>query len=158
MKLLITSVLGVVVFLGADCATAGDYRCDEEAATCLNGMARHLKKKGWVGIEIDHEESRGAMVVRRVVPDSPAENSGFQIGDVLVSFNNISYSGDDQVELKKAYARAAPGDEVTYVVARDGDQVELKIELARVPANVVASWIGQHMLEHHVEEPVGGAE
>ena len=158
MKTLIALALGLALCWGATPAAAGDYRCDEDASICLNSMAQHLNKKGWVGIEIETEEDGGPMIVRAVVPDSPAEKFGFRAGDELVSFNNISYSGKNRSELKRAYAQSAPGDLVTYIVARQGEEVELKIKMAGVPSTLMASWIGQHMLDHHLRKSVSSGD
>ena len=158
MKTSIVLALGMALSWGAAPAAAGEYRCDEDVSKCLKSMARHLNNKGWVGIEIDSDEEGGPMTVRAVMSDSPAEEFGFQAGDQLVSFNKISYSEKNRLELKKTYAQAAPGDQVTFVVARQGEEVELKIKLGVVPETLVASWIGQHMLDHHTQKSAEGSD
>jgi predicted metalloprotease with PDZ domain len=158
MKVLIALITGLLLCTAVNPSSAGDYRCNEEASTCLKKMADHIQRKGWVGIEIEPEEGGSGMVVQGVVPDSPAARFGFRVGDKLLSFKGISYLGDHRAELKKAYTESVPGDNVTYVVERQGERVEIRIELAAVPPTVAAAWIGQHMLDHHVEPAAGGAE
>ena len=66
---------------------AGDHKkCDQPAEACLQAYAESLQGRGWVGIEMDTDESGHTKIVR-VVPDSPAESAGFEAGDVLASFN-----------------------------------------------------------------------
>ena len=46
-------------------------KCSADTQTCLNKMASNLKSRGWVGIELDHNED-GQLTVTFVEPDSPA--------------------------------------------------------------------------------------
>jgi hypothetical protein len=45
-----------------------------------------------------------------------------------------------------------PGNEVTYTVLRHGKEKELAVMLGKVPEEVLAQWVGGHMLEHAVVE------
>jgi hypothetical protein len=42
----------------------------------------------------------------------------------------------------------APGQEITYTIKRVGEDREVQLTLAPMPADVLAQWIGHHMLEH----------
>ncbi len=41
-----------------------------------------------------------------------------------------------------------PGQEITYTITRDGSNREVNLTLAPMPADVLAKWIGQHMMDH----------
>jgi len=147
MKKMMT--LGLVLALVVP-AIAGDYKCQEDADTCLTNMAQHLKKKGWVGIEMDEDTDSGLMRIVRVVSESPAEAAGFEVGDLMMAFNNIRFAEDNKAALKEAYGALVPGNSVIYTVKREGVELEVKVHLGKIPETVMAQWVGQHMLEHHV--------
>ncbi|MEE8138506.1 MAG: PDZ domain-containing protein [Thermoanaerobaculia bacterium] len=131
---------------------AKHYTCQQEAVACLRAMAHKLHNKGWVGLDLDHDAATHTLTVREVIEGSPAEAAGFQPGDVLVAMNGLRYSHENRPALKKAYAALVPGNTVTYTVKREGTEVDLSVVSGQVPERLMAQWIGQHMLEHHVDE------
>ena len=128
------------------------HGCTGDTQYCLNKMATKLKSKGWVGIELDVNEKSGAMTVTRVVPDSPALAGGLQEGDVLVALNGVRFDDEEKEALHETQAQMKPGNTVTYTVERDGYAKKVAVTLAAVPDDVVAQWIGGHMLEHATVE------
>ncbi len=65
-------------------------------------------------------------VVDYVQPDSPAELSGFQVGDEVIALNGEEIgSWEDFVSLTKA----RPGDSVTYSIIRNGEEMVLEVTL-----------------------------
>ena len=131
-------------------ALAGDYKCTESTQACLDAMAKKLQNRGWVGIEMDHDEETGRMEVTSVVSDSPAERAGFKPGDELVALNGMRFGDEGQEEALHAMyeQEMVPGNKVTYTVDRKGYERNLGVTLGKVPDPVLAQWIGGHMLEH----------
>jgi predicted metalloprotease with PDZ domain len=145
--------LALLVALVALPAFAGpkDKKCTASTQDCLDKMVQMLKTRGWVGIEMDDSKGVTAMTISKVVPGSPAEAAGFQVGDLLVSLEGLKYA--DSTEEKCAPCEAAkenwvPGRKVHYVVSRVGREVALEPTLGHIPSDVMAMWVGQHMLEH----------
>lgn len=134
-------------------AAAGEGKCSAEASVCLNEFAKRLQTKGWVGIEMDDYET-GNPTITKVIADSPAEAAGFAVGDRIVAFNGEAYGKENETALKKAYKQMIPGNTVTFTVERAGSRVDLPVKLGRIPEQLMAQWIGQHMLEAHVSEDV----
>lgn len=131
------------------------YKCTENTQTCLNKMVANLKTRGWIGLELNDEHGMSAMKVSRVVPGSPAEAAGFLAGDQLVSVNGVKFA--DNTEDKCVTCEATkenwkPGRKVQYVVSRDGKEVDLEPTLAAIPPDVMAQWVGAHMIEHAQSE------
>jgi S1-C subfamily serine protease len=149
-------VVAVVVAALSSAAFAGPgHKCTASTQDCLNKMAAKLKNRGWVGIELDKDKASGHMSVTRVVPESPAVKAGFKIGDQLLALNGVPLGKEDEKakqEMKKAYKAMVPGNEVTYTVLRHGKKKELAVTLGKVPEEVLAQWVGGHMLEHAVVE------
>ena len=126
-------------------------KCDAGTQDCLNKMTQMLKTRGWVGIEMDDGKGAKNPAITKVVPGSPAEAAGFQVGDVLVSLDGLKYA--DSTEEKCAPCQAmkenwVPGRTVHYVVKRGSREVPVDPTLGHIPSDVMAAWIGQHMMEH----------
>ena len=135
-------------------AYAGGYgeKCTASTQECLDKMAAKMRISGWVGLELDKDATTGAYSVKRVVAGSPAENVGIQPGDVLFALNGIEINESNSEALKKAKADWAPGQSVTYTIKRDGRDRKVQLTLAPMPADVLARFIGEHMLEHAAVE------
>ncbi|MBZ5637159.1 MAG: PDZ domain-containing protein [Acidobacteriia bacterium] len=134
-------------------AVAGgmDHKCKYDTQACLNHMVSSMKDRGWVGLELTDEEANKPLTVTRVVPGSPAEAAGFRAGDTLVSVNGVKFA--DNTEGKCVTCEATkndwtPGRKVRYVVSRSGGELTLEPTLAAIPSDVMAQWIGAHMIEH----------
>ena len=124
------------------------HGCTADTQYCLNTMATKLKNKGWVGIELDVEETSGVMTVTRVEHGSPALEAGLRKGDVLVAMNGMRFDSEDKEQLHAAKSQMKVGSRVSYLVERDGYQEKIDVTLAAVPDDIMAKWVGQHMLGH----------
>ena len=134
--------------------THASKKCSYGTQDCLDHMAAKMKTGGWVGIELEKSETSGVMTVARVVPGSPAEQAGFQVGDVLFALNGIEINEKNESALKTAKKDWKPGQNVSYTLKRDGRSVNANVTLASMPADVLAKFIGEHMLEHASTEVV----
>ena len=141
-------VLVVAVFAVGLALAGGDYKCTASTQECLDHMAAKFEKSGFVGVELDSDEATGGYAITQIIHDSPAEAAGLQAGDVLVALNGVPMSEDNHKALKKARKAWKPGQEVTYTIKRGGKDREVNLTLAPMPADVLAQWIGSHMLEH----------
>jgi C-terminal processing protease CtpA/Prc len=151
MKMMRTAaILGLALLLVGPVALAGEgkhKKCDHGTQDCLDKMVTHLQESAWVGIEMDHSED-GQLVLKRVVEGSPAERAGLKAGDVLLAWNGIEFNEANEKEIWKGHRAKKPGDLVTYRVSRAGGELDLDVELAKAPAEVIAQWVGQHMMAH----------
>src|SRR5262245_28070417 len=79
-------VVAIVLAATVPALFAGGYahhKCTETTQDCLDHMAAKMKTSGWVGIELEHNETDGTLTITKVVPGSPAEAAGLQPGDEL---------------------------------------------------------------------------
>lgn len=146
-------VLAAVVMALALPAAAGEkgHKCTMDTQACLNKMVAKMKDRGWVGIEMDKAEDGETLLITRVVPGSPAEAAGFQVGDALLAVNGAMFADNTEekcVTCEVTKDNWTPGTTVHYVVLRDGRKTEVSPTLAEVPSNVMAAWVGGHMIEH----------
>jgi C-terminal processing protease CtpA/Prc len=123
-------------------------KCNYPTQECLDHMAAQLKISGWVGVELKFDESTGIPTVMKVVPGSPAEAAGIAPGDVFVALNGVKFGKDNEEALMKAKKDWKPGQSVDYTISRNGLDKKVEVTLAPMPADIMAAYIGQHMLEH----------
>jgi C-terminal processing protease CtpA/Prc len=140
----------------ADAAKAAMHasatKCTYSTQECLDHMAARLKSSGWVGLELEKDEATGLMTIQRVIPGSPAEGAGLQPGDVLFALNGVEINDQNEDALKAAKKDWKPGQQVNYTLKRNGQERKATLTLAPMPADVLAKFIGQHMLEHATTE------
>ncbi len=145
----ILAVLALVALTAPVLAGEG-HKCTAGTQECLDKMAASLASKGWVGVELD-KTKKGGLVITKVIKNSPAEKAGLQKGDVLLAMNGMSMtdqSEEAQKKLKKTWGSFKPGSEVTYALDREGKKIKTKITLGHMPEELVASYVGRHMMEH----------
>lgn len=144
----LSAALTFAIVLSVPALAGHGEKCTYETQECLNYMAQHYQAKGWCGIELDAAGEGEVMKVTRVVPESPAEAGGFMVGDVLLGFNGQEFATADEASMKAAKKGMTVGADVIYIIERDGEKKELQVHLDKVPEDVLAAWVGQHMLEH----------
>jgi len=138
----LTLIAGSLAFAGGH-----GTDCTLDAAACKTKMIETLSHRGWVGLELEENESAGTLLVTRVVPGSPAATAGFREGDVLTAINKIPFATGDEAAGKE-WASLEPGMNVTYTVEREGRNKRITARLARMPESVMAKYIDEHMKEH----------
>lgn len=94
-------------------------------------------RRGWLGVVIQNvsddiadslgmDEAKGAFV-SKIFLDSPAEDAGVKRGDVIIKFNDQDV--EDQSALPRIVAATEIDKDVTVVVIRDGDELELSVKV-----------------------------
>jgi S1-C subfamily serine protease len=143
---------------GAALAGGGAHgKCSEGTSeAALAERVAKMKAHGYLGLETEKNAS-GAYVVKAVAPGSPAAQADFRAGDVLVAFNGVVLTDANKEAVKKAKAANAPGKQVRYTVRRDGAERQLTATLAPVPREVLAQWLGEHLLDEHLATAVARA-
>lgn len=153
MKLTHVAVLIGAVALLAPTADAGES-CPYSTQECLDYMATKMKDSGWVGVELESAEDGHGMEVTRVVDGSPAHSAGITVGDVLVRINGIELRQENEAKLMHAREEWKPGVDVAWTMVRDASEREIQIHMARMPADVLARFIGEHMMLQHAETEI----
>ena len=144
-----SGLIAIALLAAVATASAGEHKkCPAKTQDCLDKMSSKMKTSGWVGLELDWDQAKSSQVVTRVVPGSPAESAGIQIGDVLYALNGVRISPDNDEAIAKARKSWKPGESVRYTIKRNGTDREVNLTLAPMPADVLARLIGEHMLEH----------
>ncbi len=98
--------------------------------------------RGWLGVLIqdvtnDLAESfgmnrpRGALIAR-VLPDSPSEEAGLQVGDVILEFNGTEIATSS--ELPPLVGRSNVDKPARLKILRNGKTREIKVDIGELPA------------------------
>jgi carboxyl-terminal processing protease len=123
-------------------------RCTATAQECLDSMVKTYRHRGWIGVELTNES--GLLTITRVVPDSPAEASGLEPGDVLFAVSGVEYIKANNDKLGEIRKEMTPGKVFTFTILKHGeDRQDVDIKLGKFPDDILAQVIGQHMLEQH---------
>jgi membrane-associated protease RseP (regulator of RpoE activity) len=69
-------------------------------------------------------------------PAAPAEEAGIQAGDTIVSIDGQPVADFDEAT---AVIRSSPGEQLTFVIERDGAEQSLQVTPATIPAEVTAA-------------------
>ncbi len=102
--------------------------------------------RGWLGVLIQDvtrdlaesfgmEKPEGALV-SRVLPDSPAEAAGIQVGDVIIKFAGRSLP--DSSSLPPVVGRVKVGSRVKVDVIRNGKPKVLRVRIGELPGDAQA--------------------
>ena len=83
-----------------------------------------LRAGSVLGVTVDDDGNE--LVVRRVLPGTPAARAGVEAGDQIVSVADERV--DDLEELRGALAAIEPGHDYELIVRRDGERLALEVE------------------------------
>ncbi len=66
------------------------------------------------------------MVIVQITPGSPAERSGLQVGDQVIAFNGVTFSGMD--EMQAISQEIVPASELTITIIRNDVEMQLTVK------------------------------
>lgn len=112
-----------------------EYMDAKEADNYTNGVL-HGNVGAGIGVEMGLRD--GYVKVLRVLPDNPALRAGIMIGDIFYKVNGEEVYTWSTSEIAEAL-RGEPGTEVTVTMARDGKEIEFKMN--REEINNVSEYV-----------------
>lgn len=98
---------------------------------------------GMPGLPGDVELPEGvesAAIIGEVLPDTPAEEAGLVVGDVVLAIDGESLDGPEA--LVEAVSQCEPGDRVSLTLFRGGEEVDVSVTLGENPENAGAAYLG----------------
>lgn len=140
------ALASLVLLLSATVFAGGKgEKCKQPVQTCLNEMVLKLKQTGFIGVELDQGKNKEVLIVSKVIEGSPAEKAGIRVGDELYALNGIRYNKENDDAINKV---KVPGNTVACTIRRNGNNREFQLTLVPMPADLMAKYIGEHMMEH----------
>ena len=86
------------------------------------------RQEGFLGVNVAARSDGGqGAIVTAVEGGLPAADAGIQVGDVIVQVDESTITGD--AALVAAVRDHSPGDEVSFVLLRDGERISLTVTL-----------------------------
>ena len=119
--------------------------CSYNVQTCLEYLSK-MRDRGYAGIDLDTRGDDGKMTVTKVYSDTPAAAARVRIGDVLLSIGGIRLG--DEAAMQGLDGVMRPGNTVEFTFLREGKNKVLELTLVRMPDDVYARFVGEHMLDH----------
>lgn len=94
------------------------------------GRGRRGRPRVYLGVvtTVADDEDAPGMIVTRVVAGSPSAKAGVKVGDLIQTVGDKSPK--TPADVATALAKNKPGDKIKVGLIRDGDKVELELELA----------------------------
>lgn len=90
-----------------------------------------------VSAEIQDYGIPGGAAIKQIVEDSPAEQAGLQINDIVTAIDGNSISGSN--ELAKAISSSSAGDILKMSVYRNGEVIEIQVTVGEQKREALAN-------------------
>jgi predicted metalloprotease with PDZ domain len=129
-------------------AFAGHGACTASTQDCLDSYCAKLANVGWAGFQGEYNEEAGTFTLTAVEPGSPAVKAGFEVGDVIHAWNGVEFASMNEDDWKTSEKERVPGSVSKYSLTRDGKEMTLAVTLGKMPEDMVAQKIGNHMMTH----------
>jgi serine protease Do len=124
-------------FMGLSFAIPIDVAMDVAEQLQSQGRVR----RGWLGVLIQDvtgelaesfrmEKPRGALIAR-VLPDSPSEKAGLQVGDVILQYNGVELRRSSQ--LPPLVGASDIDQPARLEILRSGKRIELEVNIGQLP-------------------------
>ena len=103
-------------------------------------------KRGYLGVNLGPLDKKLAealgveaegVLVNDVMPDTPAEEAGFEAGDVIIAVNGKDV--EDVADVRRLVGREKPGSELKFSVRRGDEELSLEARIATMPADLLAA-------------------
>lgn len=145
----LVTALGLALATGA--VAEEPKKCTEDPAECKAKIEAKLAAAGWLGVEMEKNDQKQA-VVKEVVPESPAAAAGLQVGDVLLTVDGVDYYADDDESKMKVKKAWSPGNKATLGLQRDGAETQLEVEFGSFTPEMIELQVKKHMEMYHPEK------
>ncbi|MFN2240156.1 MAG: PDZ domain-containing protein [Thermoanaerobaculia bacterium] len=127
----------------------GGEACSAPARECEIQIREMLEGQSYLGVLLERT-SLGVMI-RSVIPGSPAERGGFRNDDLLIAINGRDVSRNDIRQVKRLFQEAAEKNDgqLNVVVTRYGDVRRVRAEMGKMPEEHIRKAIQAHLKEAH---------
>ena len=143
-----TSILVALVALAAAFVLADEsQKCTAPKAECEQKIREFLTGKKFLGV-IFYDSEKG-ILIKSVVPDSPADAAGLRSGDLVVEVNGQNTSNGNVKLFKKLIEGSREKGIVDMKVRRGATKVDVEAKLTDISEEQIQQIIAEHMKAAH---------
>jgi serine protease Do len=119
--------------------------------------------RGWLGVMIQDvtgelaesfsmDRPRGALIAR-ILPNSPAESAGLQVGDVILEYNGTPLRSSS--ELPPLVGATNVDQPAELMILREGQEIKRQVDIGELPGDDALVWSGEYSQPKAVENRLG---
>lgn len=142
-------ILSIFLCLFATVLAAGDKeQCSATATECEKQIRQILAGKRYLGLHVIEVSGLG-LLIKSVVPNSPAERAGFAEGDRVIAVNERWTTHASPRDFKQMLADTREEGKVRIVVLRGGNHKRIEVRMEPYSKAQIDKIIASHMAQSH---------
>ena len=124
-------------------------KCPATPKQCEYYIREMLSGKRYLGVKV--EDTRWGVRVTHIIPDSPAESAGIQVGDRIFAVNGreCTRGGSKQFKALLNEAGAKEGGKVYLTIVRVGRLLRLGARMTEMSKDEINKVVAAHLKEAH---------
>ena len=129
-------------------------RCNVPAAECEQQIRQMLTGRRYLGVSVEQITENGGLVIKSVVPDSPADRAELKGGDRIVAVNGHSMQDAKIGDFKEKLAESKSG-ALFLIVSRDGAFKKFEVRMEPYTKAMIDKIVAAHLAQSHPEVAAG---
>ncbi len=144
---LCTSLILVLGSLAASSMRADESSCHAAAGECEHQIRQMLAGRRYLGLQI--VELKPGLMIKTVLPNSPASRVNLREGDRLYGVNGKSVRDANATQFKQLLAQAAASGRLWLIIQRRGSLRKVDLRLEPYPEDYIEKVISGHLAQSH---------
>jgi predicted metalloprotease with PDZ domain len=140
-RVLIVTLLAVSAFAGEE------PKCSGAARECEQQIRHMLSGRRYFGATI--EDRNPGLVIKSVIPNSPAARAGLEPGDTIIAVNGKSLTQASGRDLKQIIADARGTGRLWMIISRRGAYSKVETQLQPYSKEQMQKIIAAHLAQSH---------
>ena len=155
MKFRIVVLLVAGLAAGTLLAADEPKHCSASAKECEQQIRQMLTGRRYLGLSVVN--LKPGIVVKTVVPDSPAERANFKAGDRLIAVNGQPMTQSTVEDFKRVLAGAREDGTLWIIVQRRGAYQRIEVRLEPYTKAQIDKIIAAHLAQSHTATASAGS-
>ncbi len=147
MKSRIAPLFIAALFVAAALHAQEPKHCSATAKECDQQIRQMLTGRRYLGLSI--VDLKPGIVVKSVVPDSPAERARFKAGDRLIAVNGHPMTESNVQDFKRVLASVQNVGTLWVIVQRRGAYQRIDVRLEPYTKEQIDKIVAQHLAQSH---------
>ena len=124
-----------------------DTACHASSRECTQQIRQMLAGRRYLGVQV--VELKPGLVIKTVLPDSPASRVELKPGDRLIAVNGRSLKQSGAGQFKQHLAAASGTGKILLIVQRRGAYRRIEMRLEPYPTEYIEKVISAHLAQSH---------